>query len=72
VHGWAVLGEIEPKNPPPSSTFTLEWPPDSGQMQEFPEVDRIEFFPFELARRKIKITQVPLINRLEEWLQKSR
>jgi predicted NUDIX family NTP pyrophosphohydrolase len=41
-------------------------------MQEFPEVDRIEFFPFELARRKIKITQVPLINRLEEWLQKSR
>ncbi|WCJ58788.1 NUDIX domain-containing protein [Fontisphaera persica] len=71
VHAWAVLGEIEPKNPPPSSTFTLEWPPDSGHMQEFPEVDRIEFFPFELARRKIKITQVPLINRLEEGLKKS-
>ena len=70
VHAWAVLGEIEPKNPPPSSTFELEWPPDSGRTEVFPEVDRIEFMPLELARRKIKITQVPLINRLEEMLKK--
>lgn len=69
VHAWAVLGETEAKNPPPSSTFELEWPPDSGQWQSFPEVDRIEFMPFELARRKIKVTQIPLLDRLEAWLK---
>jgi len=72
VHAWAVMGEIEPKNPPPSTTFKLEWPPDSGQWQTFPEVDRIEFMPLEMARRKIKITQVPLIDRLEEHLKRQR
>jgi predicted NUDIX family NTP pyrophosphohydrolase len=48
-----------------SNTFHLEWPPKSGRMQEFPEVDRCEFFPISTAKRKIKATQIPLLEALE-------
>lgn len=34
-------------------TFALEWPPRSGRMQEFPEVDRAEWTPIEVAREKL-------------------
>lgn len=44
--------------------FEVEWPPDSGQMESFPELDRIEYFgPFE-ARKKILPSQVEFIPRL--------
>jgi len=69
VHAWGVAGDCEPLNPPPSSTFQIEWPPDSGRQQTFPEVDRVEFMPLELARRKIKVTQIPLLDRLEAMLK---
>lgn len=69
VHGWAVRGEWPENRPIQSNTFTLEWPPGSGRTREFPEVDRAEFFPVLEAKRKLKPTQLPLIERLEEALR---
>ena len=65
VHAWAVEGELDPATAR-SNTFMLEWPPRSGRQREFPEIDRVEWFDAPEARRRIKSTQVPLIDRLEE------
>lgn len=64
VHAWAVEGDLPDDFAQRSNTFRLEWPPRSGRLQEFPEVDRAEFFAGEMARQKIKRTQVPLLDRL--------
>jgi predicted NUDIX family NTP pyrophosphohydrolase len=42
----------------------MEWPPRSGRMQSFPEIDRIEWFGLDEARRKILPAQSPLLDRL--------
>jgi predicted NUDIX family NTP pyrophosphohydrolase len=47
-----------------SNTFTLEWPPGSGRMQEYPEVDRAGWFTVEEAKRKINPAQAALIDEL--------
>ncbi len=52
-----------------SNTFTMEWPPKSGRQQEFPEVDRGEWFNAETSRIKLNKGQVPI---LEEALGKIR
>lgn len=70
VHAWGVMGDWEDSRAVRSNTFTIEWPPRSGRMQEFPEVDRAGFFPVAEAKRKLKPTQVPLIERLEEALRR--
>ena len=46
----------------------MEWPPHSGQVQEFPEIDRVEWFGSQEARRRLKPAQVPFIERLEASL----
>lgn len=51
-----------------SNMFLLEWPPRSGIMREFPEVDRGEWFPAEVARAKINTAQAAFIDRLETLL----
>jgi predicted NUDIX family NTP pyrophosphohydrolase len=43
----------------------MEWPPRSGRMQEFPEIDRVEWFDPDEARRRLKAAQVPFLDRLE-------
>lgn len=52
IHAWAAEGDCNPAAVR-SNTFTLEWPPRSGRMQEFPEIDRAGWFTFEEARDKI-------------------
>ena len=47
-----------------SNAFTLEWPPHSGRMQEFPEVDRGAWFPPDEARVRIVRSQLPFLDRL--------
>jgi predicted NUDIX family NTP pyrophosphohydrolase len=47
-----------------SNTFDLEWPPRSGHLQTFPEVDRAEWFDVKTARSKILSSQVELVDRL--------
>ncbi len=67
VHAWATPGKWDPSKFQ-SNTFTTEWPPKSGKMQTFPEVDRAEMLPLETALEKIKETQRPLLARLAESL----
>ena len=68
VHAWGVEGDHDGTQPIQSNTFEMEWPPHSGQMRVFPEVDRARFFPLVAARIKIKETQIPLLERLERSL----
>ncbi len=67
VEAWAAEGRFDPAALA-SNTFSLEWPPRSGEEREFPEVDRAEWFEPELARRKIIPGQAPFIDRLLERL----
>jgi predicted NUDIX family NTP pyrophosphohydrolase len=67
VHAWALEGDLDPRAAR-SNTFELQWPPGSGSRQSFPEIDRVEWFDTAEARRRIKPTQIPLIERLEEAL----
>lgn len=48
-----------------SNTFEIEWPPKSGLMKSFPEVDRIEWFPLEQAREKLLPSQLPFLDAVE-------
>jgi predicted NUDIX family NTP pyrophosphohydrolase len=47
-----------------SNTFTMEWPPRSGKQAEFPEIDRAEWFPVEVAREKLNPAQAEFLDRL--------
>jgi predicted NUDIX family NTP pyrophosphohydrolase len=69
VHAWAFAGDLEPNFKPASNTFDMEWPPRSGRMQQFPEVDEAKFFPLELARSKINQAQTVFLDRLREAVQ---
>lgn len=51
-----------------SSTFTTEWPPRSGRLAEFPEVDRAGWFTLDRARRAIVKSQVAFLDRIERFL----
>lgn len=68
VVAWAVEGDLDPSSVK-SNTFEMEWPPRSGRKQRFPEIDRAEFFPLELARRKVNPAQAELVERLEQKLR---
>ncbi|MEK8071150.1 NUDIX domain-containing protein [Rhodococcoides navarretei] len=48
-----------------SNTFEIEWPPKSGVMKSFPEVDRVEWFPLAQARAKLLASQHPFLDALE-------
>jgi predicted NUDIX family NTP pyrophosphohydrolase len=68
VVAWAVEGDLEP-SAVKSNTFEIEWPPRSGRRERFPEVDRADFFPPDLARRKLNPAQAELVDRLERTLE---
>jgi predicted NUDIX family NTP pyrophosphohydrolase len=67
VEAWAVEGDIDVTEIR-SNTFTVEWPPRSGKMREFPEVDRAGWFDLDSARQKMLEGQRPFIDRLEALL----
>ncbi len=69
VHGWAFEGDLPNDFVLRSNTFQCEWQPRSGEMCQFPEVDRAELFDVDLARRKINPAQIPFIDRLLDVLQ---
>lgn len=68
VHAWAVESDLPKDFELKSNTFSIEFPPRSGNFKEFPEVDRAEFFPEETARRKINCAQIPFLDRLRDAL----
>lgn len=51
-----------------SNTFELEWPPKSGRMQSFPEIDRAAWFDVPTARTKLVKGQIPILDRLVEYV----
>jgi predicted NUDIX family NTP pyrophosphohydrolase len=63
VTAWAAEGDLDPTGIT-SNTFELEWPPRSGRMREFPEVDRAAWFGLEEAREKLVPAQAELLSRL--------
>jgi predicted NUDIX family NTP pyrophosphohydrolase len=64
VRAWAVEGDFDPASLR-SNTFQTEWPPRSGRLREFPEVDRAAWFDLDTARRKILRGQRALLDELE-------
>ena len=67
VHAWAVNGDLDPSTAI-SNTYDMEWPPKSGRIQAFPEIDRVEWFDLDEARRRLKAAQVPFLDRLHAAL----
>jgi predicted NUDIX family NTP pyrophosphohydrolase len=60
---WAAEGDLDAEATT-SNTFELEWPPRSGKVQEFAEIDRTAWVPLDVARTKLVTGQVPLLDRL--------
>ncbi|MCG6969216.1 MAG: NUDIX domain-containing protein [Gammaproteobacteria bacterium] len=64
VYAWAAEGDLD-ASAICSNTFSLQWPPKSGRYEEFPEVDRAEWFDLPTAKRKIVAGQLSLLAQLE-------
>jgi predicted NUDIX family NTP pyrophosphohydrolase len=62
ITAWAFEGDGEPREIS-SNTFSMEWPPKSGQMHEFPEVDRADWFSLDAAGKRILKGQVGFLER---------
>jgi predicted NUDIX family NTP pyrophosphohydrolase len=67
VTAWAVEGDLGPDAVTPG-TFELEWPPRSGRVSTFPEVDRVAWFTLESAAERIVTGQRDLLERLRDRL----
>jgi predicted NUDIX family NTP pyrophosphohydrolase len=63
VHAWALEGNIDASKIT-SNTFTLEWPRNSGRIQEYPEVEKGEWFDLATARKKMHKGQVRFLDKL--------
>lgn len=68
IHAWAVCQDMDPAELR-SNTFPLEWPPRSGRMQDFPEIDAGAWFGAEAAFTKLQKGQIPLVRQLLSLLQ---
>ncbi|GAB92912.1 hypothetical protein GORHZ_197_00690 [Gordonia rhizosphera NBRC 16068] len=67
VSGFAVEGELDVATVV-SNTFEMQWPPKSGRMQEFPEIDRAEWVDPATARAKLNPAQAAFVDRLLDAL----
>jgi predicted NUDIX family NTP pyrophosphohydrolase len=65
VTAWAVEADLDPAAVVPG-TFTMEWPPRSGRIQEFPELDRVAWLALDRARELIVGAQAAFLDRLAE------
>lgn len=63
VTAWAAPGQFDPARAV-SNTVEIEWPPRSGRVQAFPEVDRVAWFDLDTARVKLVAAQVQFLDRL--------
>ncbi|HLI33226.1 MAG TPA: NUDIX domain-containing protein [Solirubrobacteraceae bacterium] len=69
IRAWALMADLDVSEIV-SNTFEIEWPPRSGRMQRFPEVDRAGWFDLRTARIKLTKSQVPFIDLLTEHLRR--
>lgn len=67
VHAWGCSHDLDPASLE-SNTFTMEWPPRSGKTAEFPEIDRVEWFPVAEAAGRINPAQAHFLERLRALL----
>jgi predicted NUDIX family NTP pyrophosphohydrolase len=67
---WALEGDLNPADVRPG-TFSMEWPPRSGRMQSFPELDRVAWFDADSARERIASGQRVFLERLAAALEQS-
>jgi predicted NUDIX family NTP pyrophosphohydrolase len=67
ITAWAFAGDCDPAALR-SNTFSLEWPPNSGRQQEFPEIDRAAWFTLNEAKEKIIPGQLSFLTELEQIL----
>jgi predicted NUDIX family NTP pyrophosphohydrolase len=65
VTAWAIRADLDPATITPG-TFRMEWPPKSGRLQEFPELDRVAWFGLDRARSVIVKAQAAFLDRLAE------
>ncbi|MFF8012163.1 NUDIX domain-containing protein [Streptomyces sp. NPDC007929] len=65
VTAWAIRADLDPAAITPG-TFRMEWPPRSGRLQEFPELDRVAWFGLDRARSVIVKAQAAFLDRLAE------
>jgi predicted NUDIX family NTP pyrophosphohydrolase len=65
VTAWAVESDLDPATIAPG-TFRMEWPPRSGRIQEFPELDRVAWFGLDRAAEVIVKAQAAFLDRLAE------
>jgi predicted NUDIX family NTP pyrophosphohydrolase len=70
VHAWACPGDVDPTELK-SNRFDMQWPPRSGRIESFPEVDRVAYFDPEAARVKLNPAQSELVLRLVAALSSS-
>jgi predicted NUDIX family NTP pyrophosphohydrolase len=70
VHGFAFEGDCDPASIT-SNSFEMEWPPHSGKMQSFPEIDRAAWFGLAEAHGKINKAQAAFLDALEAHLSKT-
>ena len=67
VVAWGYKGDYDPTKLV-SETFLIEWPPKSGKQQEFPEIDRADWFSISEAQEKLLAAQLPFLERLQKSL----
>ncbi|MER6279826.1 NUDIX domain-containing protein [Streptomyces sp. NPDC059688] len=65
VTAWAIEADLDPASVNPG-TFRMEWPPRSGRIQEFPELDRVAWLGLDRAREVIITAQAAFLDRLAE------
>ncbi|MGE5336468.1 MAG: NUDIX domain-containing protein [Gemmatimonadota bacterium] len=68
IHAWALRADVDPARVR-SNSFSIEWPPRSGQRRDFPEVDRAAWFPLDEAASNIQKGQAPFLEQLRTRLQ---
>ena len=67
VYAWAIEGDLDTTKIK-SNDFEMEWPPRSGRLAKFPEVDRAEWVDLSIAREKLNPAQTGLIDQLVDLL----
>ena len=71
IVAWALEGDFDPATLK-SNMFAIEWPPRSGRMAEFPEVDRAAWYSIDEALEKANKGQTPIIAALDALTARSR
>lgn len=67
VFCWALQADVDLENMK-SNLFEMEWPPRSGKMKAFPEIDRAAWFSYEDAEKKINERQIPFLLEIKDKL----